>query len=120
MQQRCQIARVLANDPAIMLLDEPFGALDALTRERLQEELHRLWRGSGKTAVFITHSVDEAVYLGTRVLVLSPRPGRVVFDEAPPFTPNDRRKELRATAEFVAFRERVREHIGADVHKELT
>jgi ABC-type nitrate/sulfonate/bicarbonate transport system ATPase subunit len=120
MQQRCQIARVLANDPAIMLLDEPFGALDALTRERLQEELHRLWLGSGKTAVFITHSVDEAVYLGTRVVVLSPRPGRVVFDEAPPFTPDERRKGLRATPEFVAFRERVREHIGADIQKELT
>jgi NitT/TauT family transport system ATP-binding protein/taurine transport system ATP-binding protein len=119
MQQRCQIARVLANDPAIMLLDEPFGALDALTRERLQDELHRLWRWSGKTAVFITHSVEEAVYLGTRVLVLSPRPGRIAFDEAPPFIPADRRQELRATPEFVAFRERVREHIGADIEKEL-
>jgi ABC-type nitrate/sulfonate/bicarbonate transport system ATPase subunit len=119
MQQRCQIARVLANDPAIMLLDEPFGALDALTRERLQEELHRLWLGSGKTAVFITHSVDEAVYLGTRVIVLSPRPGRIVFDEAPPFSADDRRKELRATPAFVALRERVREHIGADMPKEL-
>jgi NitT/TauT family transport system ATP-binding protein/taurine transport system ATP-binding protein len=120
MQQRCQIARALANDPAIMLLDEPFGALDALTRERLQEELHRLWLGSGKTAVFITHSVEEAVYLGTRVVVLSPRPGRVVFDAAPPFKPEDRRKELRATPEFVAFRERVREHIGTDIPREFT
>ena len=85
MQQRAQIARVLANDPEIMLLDEPFGALDALTRERLQDELHRLWRGSGKTALFITHSVEEAVFLGTRVLVMSPRPGTIVLDERTPF-----------------------------------
>jgi ABC-type nitrate/sulfonate/bicarbonate transport system ATPase subunit len=113
MQQRCQIARVLANDPAIMLLDEPFGALDALTRERLQDELQRIWRGSGKTALFITHSVDEAVYLGTRVLVMSPRPGRIVFDEPTPFGPDERSQSLRASPEFIEFRERVREHIAS-------
>jgi ABC-type nitrate/sulfonate/bicarbonate transport system ATPase subunit len=106
MQQRSQIARVLANDPAIMLFDEPFGALDALTRERLQDELHRVWSGSGKTAIFITHSVEEAVYLGTRVLVMSPRPGRIVFDEMVPFDAA-RTRDLRATAAFVAWRERV-------------
>jgi taurine transport system ATP-binding protein len=108
MQQRAQIARVLANDPGTMLLDEPFGALDALTRERLQAELHRVWLGSGKTALFITHSVEEAVFLGTRVLVMSPRPGRIVFDERPPFTPEQRTTSLRADPAFVAFRERVR------------
>jgi ABC-type nitrate/sulfonate/bicarbonate transport system ATPase subunit len=108
MQQRCQIARVLANDPAVMLLDEPFGALDALTRERLQDELHAVWRGSGKTALFITHSVEEAAYLGTRVLVLSPRPGRVVLDEPVPFATDERTPALRATPAFVAFREGVR------------
>jgi ABC-type nitrate/sulfonate/bicarbonate transport system ATPase subunit len=113
MQQRTQIARVLANDPEIMLLDEPFGALDALTRERLQDELHRLWRGSGKTAVFITHSVEEAVYLGTRVLVMSPRPGRIIFDELVPFSDEERTQELRATSDFVEFRERVRAQIGS-------
>jgi len=112
MQQRCQIARVLANDPAIMLLDEPFGALDALTRDRLQDELHRIWRGSGKTAFFITHSVEEAVYLGTRVLVMSPRPGRIVLDEPVPFDAGARTAELRATPAFVAFRERVAATIG--------
>ena len=108
MQQRAQIARVLANDPTIMLLDEPFGALDALTRERLQAELHRVWLGSGKTALFITHSVEEAAFLGTRVLVMSPRPGRIVFDERPPFAPEERTASLRADPAFVAFRERVR------------
>jgi ABC-type taurine transport system ATPase subunit len=113
MQQRCQIARVLAADPAVMLLDEPFGALDALTRERLQDELHRIWLGSGKTAFFITHSVEEAVYLGTRVLVMSPRPGRIVFDEPVPFAPDARTATLRATPDFVAFRQRVSARIGA-------
>ncbi|ADB53259.1 ABC transporter ATP-binding protein [Conexibacter woesei] len=112
MQQRCQIARVLANDPAIMLLDEPFGALDALTRDRLQDELHRIWLGSGKTALFITHSVEEAVYLGTRVLVMSPRPGRIVFDEPVPFATGERGAALRAAPEFVAFREHVAAQIG--------
>ena len=80
MQQRCQIARVLANDPDVMLMDEPFGALDALTREQLQEQIRELWRSTRRTVVLITHSVEEAVLLGTRVLVMSPRPGRVAED----------------------------------------
>ncbi len=123
MQQRTQIARVLANDPQLMLLDEPFGALDAMTREHLQHELHRIWWNSGgaagaggaarprKSAVFITHSVDEAVYLGTRVLVMSPRPGRIVFDERPDFGDGERDAALRGTPEFAAFSARVREQI---------
>lgn len=115
MQQRAQIARVLVNDPQLMLLDEPFGALDAMTREHLQHELHAIWRGSGKSAVFITHSVDEAVFLGTRVLVMSPRPGRLVFDERPEFADDPRTAELRGTAEFAAFSARVRDNIGASL-----
>ena len=81
MQQRCQMARVLANDPEIVLMDEPFGALDALTRERLQLELLNIWRETHKTIFFITHSVEEAIFLGSRVIVMSARPGRIVFDE---------------------------------------
>jgi ABC-type nitrate/sulfonate/bicarbonate transport system ATPase subunit len=113
MQQRCQIARVLASDPAILLMDEPFGALDALTRERMQLELRRIWEETGKTIVFITHSVEEAVFLGTRVLVMSPRPGRVVVDETSPLGDRPRDRALRTDADFVAFRERIAAHIDA-------
>ena len=91
MQQPCQIARVLANDPAILMMDEPFGALDAVTRERLQLELRRIWAETGRTIVFVTHSVDEAVFLGTRQIVMSARPGRVVLDVPTPFGPDDAR-----------------------------
>jgi len=108
MQQRAQIARVLANDPALLLMDEPFGALDALTRLRLQGQLRDLWLQTGKTIVFITHSVDEAAFLGSRVLVMSPRPGRVVFDEPTPYAElADLPPDPRSTPEFIAFRDRV-------------
>lgn len=84
MKQRCQIARVLANDSCVVLMDEPFGALDSLTRRRLQGELLELHHRRQDTVLFITHSVEEAVYLGDRVLVMSPRPGRIVHDERLP------------------------------------
>ena len=115
MQQRCQIARVLANDPAIMLMDEPFGALDAVTRARLQLELRRIWAETGRTIVFITHSVDEAVFLGTRLLVMSPRPGRVVLDETTPFSPDEvRDAALRSDPRFIETRDRLAAAIEAD------
>ncbi len=112
MQQRAQIAAVLANRPAILLLDEPFGALDTLTRERLQDELRSIWAATDTTALLVTHGVEEAVYLGTRVLVMSPRPGRVVADIAVPFAPDQRTPALRATPEFQALRERIGTLIG--------
>ena len=78
MKQRVALARTFAYEPSILLLDEPFGALDSLTRETMQDELRRLWRTTGKTIVMVTHDVGEAVYLSNRVCVMSQRPGRIV------------------------------------------
>ena len=121
MQQRCQIARVLANDPQIVLMDEPFGALDALTRERLQLELLNIWRETNKTIFFITHSVEEAIFLGSRVIVMSARPGRIVFDEQVDFSREVGKRlgaELRTLPEFIALRDKVSRKIyeSADSH----
>jgi ABC-type taurine transport system ATPase subunit len=116
MQQRCQIARVLANDPAVMLMDEPFGALDAITRERLQDELIALWNATARTVVFITHSVDEAVLLGSRIIVLSPRPGRIIVDRPLPFSASGRRSDdLRADPAFTAAAHDVRAAIAREL-----
>jgi ABC-type nitrate/sulfonate/bicarbonate transport system ATPase subunit len=105
MQQRCAIARALANDPDIVLMDEPFGALDALSRERLQLELRRIWHSTGKTIVFVTHSVEEAVFLGTRVIVLSSRPGRVLLDQPVDLEHAD--GDVRLTPAFANLRAQV-------------
>lgn len=114
MQQRVAIARVLANDPRILLMDEPFGALDALTREHLQEELLKIWKTTRKTVFFITHSVEEACYLGTKIVVMSPRPGRILASLDAPFSRqagNQDSRAVKSSSEFVALREAVLKYI---------
>ena len=112
MQQRAAIARVLINEPRVMLMDEPFGALDALTREHMQEELLKIWRTTRTTIILITHSVEEAIYLGTRTLVMSPRPGRIVADVPTPFSreAGDSRA-IKSRPDFIATRENVLAYI---------
>jgi NitT/TauT family transport system ATP-binding protein len=100
MRQRVAIARALVSDPQILLMDEPFGALDEITRDRLNEELRRVWRETGKTILFVTHSIYEAAYLGQRVLMLAANPGRV-REIVPVRLPEDRNLKIRDTVEFV-------------------
>lgn len=116
MQQRAQIARVLANDPSVILMDEPFGALDAITREKLQNDLLDLSREKRKTIFFITHSVDEAIVLGDRVIVMSARPGQIIRDVPIKISESYGRQlrgaELRDTQEFDEIREEIASSIG--------
>ena len=109
MQQRVAIARALVHDPAVLLMDEPFGALDAMTRESMNVEIRRLWRESGKTVLFVTHSIPEAVFLGTRVLVLSPRPGRIA-DLIDIDLGDERDIDLMSSDAFGSYTRRVRNH----------
>ena len=114
MQQRVSIARALSFEPKILMMDEPFGALDEITRDRLNEQLQQLWQRERRTVVFVTHSIAEAVYLSTKIVVMSPRPGRIVkvIDST---LPDERHLGLRDSAEFVALAHEVREAL-ADGH----
>jgi NitT/TauT family transport system ATP-binding protein len=111
MQQRVSIARALGFEPRILMMDEPFGALDEITRDRLNEQLQQLWQRERRTIVFVTHSIAEAVYLSTRIVVMSPRPGRIVADIRSPL-PETRHLGLRDTAEFIAVAHQVRLALG--------
>jgi NitT/TauT family transport system ATP-binding protein len=112
MQQRVSIARALGFEPKILMMDEPFGALDEITRDRLNEQLQQLWLAERRTVVFVTHSIAEAVYLSTRIVVMSPRPGRIlkVIDST---LPDVRTLALRDTPEFMALAHEVREGLAA-------
>ena len=121
MKQRVAIARSLAFNPDVLLMDEPFAALDAQTRETLQSELLRIWEKTGKTIIFITHGIDEAVYLGQRVVVLSANPGRVKKIVNIPLTHRLADADIRSNSEFVKARREVwsllheHEYVGANI-----
>jgi NitT/TauT family transport system ATP-binding protein len=112
MQQRVSIARALSFDPALLLMDEPFGALDEIVRDRLNEQLLHLWKSTGKTVLFVTHSIPEAVFLSTKIVVMSPRPGRII-DLIDCDFPVDRSLEIRETPEFLKVAQRVRNGLRA-------
>ncbi|MFN4934244.1 ABC transporter ATP-binding protein [Bradyrhizobium sp.] len=116
MQQRCAIARALANDPKILLLDEPFGALDNQTRVLMQEMLLGIWERDQKTVLFVTHDIEEAIVLGSRVLVMSARPGRIKADIKIAL-PHPRSYKIKTSPEFVALKERLVEEIRAEALK---
>ena len=107
MQQRVAIARALAAGPRVLLMDEPFAALDALTRERLQDEVLDIWRRRGITVLFVTHSVDEAAYLSTRIIAMDRDPGRVCFDERAGLGAQTDRTGIRSTPAFLDIRDRL-------------
>ena len=116
MQQRCALARALANDPEILLLDEPFGALDHQTRELMQELLLEIWEADRKTVLFVTHDIDEAIFLANRVVVMSARPGRIKADVAVPL-PYPRDWTMKTTPEFAALKARLMGEIREEVRK---
>jgi len=114
MQQRVGIARSLVHDPALLLMDEPFGALDALTRERMSLELQKIWMTNRKTVFFITHSILESVFLSDRVLVMSGRPGRIIEELVIPFA-RPRGFDLAADPDFNKLVSRIRDLLGASI-----
>ncbi len=110
MQQRVALARCLANEPDVILMDEPLGALDALTREKMQGLVLKLWKETGKTIVLITHSVEEALFLGERLIVMAPRPGRIHKEYNLPFAERgltDSPREIKASHDFIEKREEI-------------
>ena len=111
MQQRVSIARALGFEPRILMMDEPFGALDEITRDRLNEQLQQLWQREKRTVVFVTHSIAEAAYLSTRIVVMSPRPGRILKVIRSPL-PDERHLGMRDSPEFVAVAHELREELA--------
>jgi NitT/TauT family transport system ATP-binding protein len=118
MQQRANLARALTVDPEILLMDEPFAALDAQTRELMQAELLRIWSEARKTVLFITHQIDEAIYLSDRVLVMSARPGRILAD-LPVDLPRPRELRIKRTPEFTALADKVWDLIAPQLHPDV-
>jgi ABC-type nitrate/sulfonate/bicarbonate transport system ATPase subunit len=118
MQQRTALARALANDPKILLLDEPFGALDNQTRALMQELLLGIWEADRKTVLFVTHDIDESIFLASRVVVMSARPGRLKCDLAIDL-PHPRQYTIKTTPEFAAYKARLTEEIRAESIKAL-
>jgi ABC-type nitrate/sulfonate/bicarbonate transport system ATPase subunit len=114
MQQRTALARALANDPRMLLMDEPFGALDHQTRELMQELLLGIWEGQRKTVLFVTHDIDEAVFMGSRVVVMSARPGRIKLDRAVAL-PHPRHYGVKTTPAFVALKAELTEAVRSEV-----
>jgi len=121
MQQRVALARCLANDPDVILMDEPLGALDALTREKMQSLVLQLWKGTGKTIILITHSVEEALLLGERLLVMAPRPGRIHKEYRLPFAEMGVDADLREVKKHPEFAQRREEILGMiwDMEEEI-
>jgi taurine transport system ATP-binding protein len=110
MQQRVALARCLANDPELILMDEPLGALDALTREKMQGLILELWKKTRKTIILITHSVEEALFLGERMFVMAPRPGRLVKEYRLPYADRgleENPRDVKASSEFIEKREEI-------------
>jgi len=114
MQQRVAIARALANGPRMLLMDEPFGALDHQTREQMQELLLGIWEAERKTVLFVTHDIDEAVFMGSRVVVMSARPGRIKLDRAVPLD-HPRHYSIKTTPEFSALKAELTEQVRVEV-----
>jgi ABC-type nitrate/sulfonate/bicarbonate transport system ATPase subunit len=114
MQQRTALARALANNPRILLMDEPFGALDHQTRELMQELLLGIWEAEAKTVLFVTHDIDEAVFIGSRVVLMSARPGRIKLDRAVPL-PHPRHYSIKTTPDFAALKSELTEAVRVEV-----